>query len=343
MATCTLLVACSGGESRTSPRNREVARAAERERVARRITFGAMGTEVVMEAQANAGSELDGARLDEALTAARVEFDRVEDMMTSWRDSPLVRMNDAADGSPIEVPEELASLVERALTIARLSGGAFDPTFASVGKAWDFKSDPPVIPSAKELEKLLDRVGWSKVTVDSISNTIAMPAGTRIGLGGIAKGYGVDRAMKTLMGFGVEHAIVNAGGDLKALGDDQGKAWEVAVKHPRDLKRAIAVVPVSNVCLVTSGDYERFFEADGVRYHHIIDPRTGQPATGCMSATVTAPDAALADGVATAVCVLGPDLGLEFVERLPKIEAIVVGMDGQVRTSSGLAESTTSH
>ncbi len=301
-------------------------------RIARRVTFGAMGTEVIFEAQGQ-----DAALLDAALAEARAEFDRVEDMMTSWRDSPLVRMNDGADGTPQKVPKELSDLVVRALTVARLSGGAFDPTYASVGKLWDFKAVPPVIPSPSDIAGALDKIGWSKIQVDQERSRITMPKGTRLGLGGIAKGYGVDRAMDVLMQHGVEHGIVNAGGDLKALGTDMGEPWTIAIKHPRDRERAIAIVPVSNVCLVTSGDYERFFELDGERYHHIIDPRTGRPAKGCMSATVTAPDAALADAVATAVCVLGPDIGLEFVERLPKIEAIVVDMEGRVKSSAGLS------
>lgn len=299
---------------------------------AAKITFGAMGTEVTIQ-----GYHADSELLNEAIAAARAELDRVEDMMTSWRDSPLVRMNDGANGEPQKVPQELSDLIQRSMTVARLSGGAFDPTYAGAGKLWDFKADPPVIPAEDTIARALENVGWQKVRVDPESSTVAMPAGTRIGLGGIAKGYGVDRAMQVLINRGIEHAIVNAGGDLKALGTDAGKPWEVAIKHPRDRDRAIAVVPVSNVCLVTSGDYERFFELDGVRYHHILDPRTGRPVVGgCMSASVTAPDAAIADAVATACCVLGPKLGLQFVESLPRIDAILVDIAGQVHVTSGL-------
>jgi len=296
-----------------------------------RIEFGAMGTEVVIEAQHE-----NAALARRAVDQARQEFERVEDVMTTWRESGLTRLNASADGTPISVSLEMAKLVERALTVARLSGGAFEPTFLGVGALWDFKANPPKVPSAEELERALTNVDWRRVRVDVEAQTIAMPAGTQIGLGGIAKGYGVDRAMQVLLDAGIENAIVNAGGDLKALGTDHGKPWEVAIKHPRERERAIALIPVSNVALVTSGDYERFFELDGVRYHHILDPRTGRPATGCMSATVTAPDAALADAVATAVCVLGPEQGLELVERLPRIEAVVVGLDGAVAASTGL-------
>jgi len=300
-----------------------------------RIEFGAMGTEVVIEAEA---ATRDAA--ERLVREARAEFDRVEDLMTTWRDSPLTRLNEVADGSPVEVPPELAALVARALTIARLSGGAFEPTFLGVGRLWDFKADPPVLPGDGDLEAALANVGWDRVRVDLEASTVAMPAGTRIGLGGIAKGYGVDRAMQVLVDGGATSGIVNAGGDLKALGAKDGRPWEIAIKHPRERERAIAIVPVSNVALVTSGDYERFFEVEGERFHHILDPRDGRPARGCMSATVTAPDAALADAVATALCVLGPEVGLELVERLPRVEALVVGMDGEVSRSSGLAERT---
>lgn len=138
------------------------------------------------------------------------------------------------------------------------------------------------------------------------------------------------------MKLGIRHAFVNAGGDLKALGRKHGKLWEIAVRHPRDRENVLALLPVSNTCVVTSGDYERFFDYEGKRYHHIIDPRTGYPSEGCISATVVAPDAAFADALATALCVLGPDQGLALVERLPRVEALVVGMDGSVRATRGL-------
>ncbi len=295
------------------------------------LEFGAMGTEVTITAL---HPDADVAR--RAVLAAREEFERVEDLMTSWRASPLKRMNADADGTAREVPAELAKLVERSLVISRLSGGAFDPTIGAVLRQWDFKADPPVIPGDAVLVQALRHVNWERVIVDVDASTVSMPAGTRIVLGGIAKGYGVDRAMAAMMSEGIENGLVNAGGDLKALGRNGASAWTIGIKHPRDRERAIAAVPVSNVCLVTSGDYERFFEVEGARYHHILDPRTGRPATGCMSATVMAPDAAVADAIATAVCVLGPDLGLKLVARLPRVEAIVVDMQGRVSTSEGL-------
>ena len=294
-------------------------------------TLGVMGTDLVIEV---AGP--DPAALEAAIDAAFAELVRVEDVMTDWRDSPLMRMNAAAGTGPVKVPEELARLVARSLLIAEATGGAFDPTFKSAGQLWDFKAKPPRIPSDEAIAEALTHVGWQKVKVDLAASTVELPKGTAIGLGGIAKGYGVDRAMEVLMERGIQHAIVNAGGDLKALGKRIDQPWRVAVKHPRDRERVLAVIPVSNVCLVTSGDYERFFEHEGVRYHHILDPRSGRPSRGCMSATVLAPDAAFADAVATALCVLTPEEGLAVVAKLPRVHALVVGLDGSVHRSPGL-------
>jgi len=296
-----------------------------------------MGTSLVIEIAGPEAEAADGT-LDRALDAAIAELVRVEDLMTDWRDSPLTRLNAAAGTGPFEVPAELARLVARSLVIAEATGGAFDPTYKSAGKLWNFKAGPPQIPSDSEIAAALVHVGWQKVKVDLEAATIELPAGRALGLGGIAKGYGVDRAMAVLMERGIRNGMVNAGGDLKALGTHQGEPWKVAIKHPRDRERVMAVMPVSNVCLVTSGDYERFIEHEGVRYHHIIDPRTGRPSRGCMSATVIAPDAAFADALATALCVLTPAEGLAVVAKLPRFEALVVGLDGAVHKSPGLAE-----
>jgi len=276
----------------------------------------------------------DDVQLEQALDAAIAEIRRVEDVMTDWRPSPVTKLNDRAGEGPIEVERELAVLLQRSLEIARLTGGAFDITYAGAGKLWDFKSQR--IPSAGVIEAALKNVGFERVVVDLEANTVRLPKGMRLGLGGIAKGYGVDRAMAVLLEHGIQHALVSAGGDLKVLGHKFDKLWEIAIRHPRDRERVLALLPVSNTCVVTSGDYERFFVHEGRRYHHILDPRTGSPAQGCMSATVIAQDAAFADALATAICVLGPEQGLELVEGLPATEALVVGLDGKTRASSGL-------
>lgn len=298
----------------------------------RRLTFAAMGTDVTIEALGR-----DVAALDAALLAAEAELRRVEDLATSWRDSPLTRMNARAGSGPAPIDPELARLIGRGLAVGELTEGAFDITFAGVGRLWDFKADPPVLPSAAELADALATVDYRAVELDLEAGTIALPTGARIGLGGIAKGYGVDRAMAVLLEHGIEHGLVNAGGDLKLLGRNDGEPWRVAVRHPRRPDTVLAMVPLSNTCMVTSGDYERFFEHAGVRYHHILDPRTGYPATGAMSATVIAPDAAFADALATACAVLPTDASLALVESLERVECLLVDLQGGVHRSSGLA------
>ncbi len=297
----------------------------------RERSLGVMGTELEIKVLGR-----DLARLEEALDAAVVEIQRVEDLMTDWRPSPLMELNAAAGQGPIEVAPELATLIARGLRLGELTGGAFDITYAGAGKLWDFKRQPPVVPDEEAVRAALAHVGYRRVRVDLEKSTVDLPEGMRLGLGGIAKGYGVDRAMAVLLEHGIEHGIVSAGGDLKVLGRKFGKPWEIAIRHPRDRERVLAVLPVSNTCVMTSGDYERFFDHEGKRYHHILDPRTGFPATGCMSATVVAQDAADADSLATAMCVLGPKRGLALVEELPRVEALLVGMDGKVHVSSGL-------
>ncbi len=295
---------------------------------------GVMGTDLQIKVLGR-----DRARLEAAVEAADHELRRVEDMMTDWRPSPLTRLNDAAGQGPFEVPAELAAIIARAREVSRITEGAFDVTYAGVGRLWDFKVRPPKIPDAEQISAGLRLVDSSRLKVDPSQRSVAVPRGMQIGLGGIAKGYGVDRAMQVLLDLGIEHAIVNAGGDLKALGRNGDEPWEVAVKHPRDPEHVIAVLRVSNTAMVTSGDYERFFEHDGRRYHHILDPRTGYPSEGAMSATVIAPHAEFADALATALCVMGPEQGIPLIEKLRRVEAIVIDMAGNPHATSGLRDS----
>lgn len=294
-------------------------------------TLSVMGTELSITA-----FHADASTASKAIDAAIREMQRVEDLATDWRASPLMTLNRASGDGPHPVPSELAELIDRSLLCSQLTQGAFDCTFRAVGELWDFKASPPRIPSQAQVQAVLPQVGHDKVQVNLAAATVTRPEGLWIGLGGIAKGYGVDRAMAVLMEHGIENAIVNAGGDLKALGKNGDELWSIAIRHPRDQARMIAVLPVANTCVVTSGDYERFFEHDGKRYHHILDPRTGFPSTGAISATVVAPDAAVADALATALCVLPPEQGIALVEQLPRVEALVVGMDGEILATIGL-------
>ncbi len=308
--------------------------------VVRDRALSMMGTDVKIIVVAKEGA-VDVSSLDAALDAAVVEFARVEDLMTDWRPSPLETLNQSAGLGPRVVPKELARFIVRAAEISELTEGAFDATYGAVGQLWRFRGEPE-LPDPAEVAAALAFVGAQQVVVDLERNTVTLPAGFRIGLGGIAKGYGVDRAMRVLIDHGICNALVNAGGDMKILGEYCGAPWEVAIRHPRSARKpggaraAMAVLRLSNTCVVTSGDYERFFTIDGVRYHHILDPRTGYPATAAMSATVLAPDAAFADALATALCILGPERGLAIVRKLPRVEALIIDLAGDAHASPGL-------
>ena len=301
--------------------------------VHRERELGVMGTDLIIRAYGT-----DGDSLDRAIDAAVAELRRIEDLATDWRDSPLMDLNAHAGQGPRRVDSELLSLIERALRMAAVTGGAFDPTFAGVGRLWRFDGGEPRLPDSADIAAALGTIDHTRVRVDTAAHTVELPSGFRLGLGGIAKGYGVDRAMQVLVAHGVTAGVVNAGGDMKVLGLREGRPWEIAIKHPRDRDRAMAVLHVSNVAVVTSGDYERFLEIDGERYHHILDPRTGYPSTGCLSATVVAPSAQDADALATALCVIGPEQGLQLVEQLHRVEAILVGLDGKVHVTEGLRD-----
>ena len=217
-----------------------------------------------------------------------------------------------------------------------MSDGAFDVTYASVGYLYDYRARQR--PSDEQVAAALPAVDYRQVQVDRERNTIRfLRDGLRIDLGGIAKGYAVDRSIDQLRKLGIEHAMVNAGGDTRLIGDRRGKPWIVGVRDPRNEGKMVTRLPLENEAISTSGDYERYFEEDGVRYHHILVPGTGDVARAVRSATIIGPDATLTDGLSTTVFVLGVERGMALVSRLPGVEAIIVDKDGRIFYSDGLA------
>ncbi len=281
----------------------------------------------------------DQAVCDRAVAEARAEIDRLDRMMTDWKpESPLMDVNRAAGAMAVEVPPELLFIVERSLRISELTGGAFDISFAGAGKLWNWRV--PVIPSAEAVKASLENVGWRGIAVDPKAKTLFLSKpGMRIGLGAIAPGYAGDLAMAKIRALGIQDACVNMSGDVLLIGRKDGKPWNVGVTHPRKKGESLLVLPVSNAAVSTSGDYERYFEQDGKRYCHIIDPRTGYPAEGCRSVTIVAPNLAFADGLATGVFVMGPEKGMALVESLEGVHAAIVAADGTLRMSKGLRPS----
>ena len=273
-----------------------------------------------------------------AITEAIEEIRRVERVMSEWRsDSMISKINKSAGIKEIKVSRELFMMLESSVEISEATDGKFDVTAGSVVKLWDFRAQR--IPTKDEINNVLPAVDYKNIVLNKRNSSVYIKdRRTKVGLGGIAKGYAVDRAVDVIKKRGFAEFSVNAGGDLFVVGDHQGKPWKVGLQHPRDPGRIIALIPVTNAAVLTSGDYERYFEKDGVRYSHILDPGTGMPARLCQSVTVLAPRTYIGDAVATGVFILGPERGMSVIEKLPGFEAIFVDADGELHVSSGLPD-----
>jgi thiamine biosynthesis lipoprotein len=272
-----------------------------------------------------------------ALVAAVMEeYRRIDRAMSTYKpDSEISLVNARAAAGPIRISEELFSLLQRSVELSVASGGAFDITYESVGYLYDFRARQR--PNEAQIRERLAAIDYRHIVLDPTARSVAFKAdGVKINLGGIAKGYVVERAADMLRERGVEHALLNAGGDTRVLGDRRGQPWIVGIRHPRIAGEVVTRLPLVDEAISTSGDYERFFEEGGRRYHHIINPRTGQPTEGVLTVTVIGPDGTLTDGLDTAIFVMGAEAGLEMLERYPDYEAIIVDSTGRVSYSSGL-------
>jgi len=272
-----------------------------------------------------------------AVDAVLTEMRRVDALMSHYKpESQLSQINARAAEAPVVVDPELARLIALSLECSAQTGGAFDITYASVGYLYDFRAHAH--PTDEQIASRLDAVDWRHVRVDLEASTVsfARPE-VRIDLGGIAKGYAVDRAVALLAARGIGHASVTAGGDSRILGDRFGRPWLVGIRHPDDPGQVIARIPLEDAAISTSGDYERYFDEDGQRFHHIIDPGTGKSAGEVRSVTIIGSNATRTDALSTSVFVLGPQRGLEFIEKLGDVDAVIVRSDGKVLYSSGLA------
>lgn len=278
----------------------------------------------------------DPAEAKRLLAAGMAELDRIEQAMSTYRDSSEISaVNRLAADGPVPVSAELGQLVVRSLELSARSGGAFDITFDSVGRHYEFRSR--VRPDDATIARDLPAIDYRHVEVGPDGRAIRFTRpGTRINLGGIAKGYACERVIALLEAAGVRHALANAGGDTRFLGDRRGQPWVVGIRDPDEAGRVVTRLALDDEAVSTSGDYERYFDEDGVRYHHILNPGTGRPAEGIRSVTVIGPDATLTDGLSTSVFILGADAGIRLVESMPGYEAVVVDSTRGVRFSKGL-------
>jgi thiamine biosynthesis lipoprotein len=279
----------------------------------------------------------DDLREGEAAAAAVMqEMHRIDRTMSPHKPgSELSRINREAAQRAVPLSEEMWGLLTRAVAFSALSGGAFDISYAAAGQHYDYRARKR--PDAATLAAAQARVGWRKLCLDPHGRTLRFAEpGMRIDLGGFAKGHAVDNAATLLRQRGIAHAMVSAGGDSRVIGDRCGRPWSVAIRDPRREGQAVAVLPLEDVSISTSGDYERYFDDGAERVHHLIDPATGRSPQGVHSVTVLADDGLSCEALSKAVFVLGPVQGLALIETVPGVDAVVVDSAGTLHASSNL-------
>lgn len=296
-----------------------------------RVEDGIMGTRIVVELWAENRDQGDA-----AIEAVLGEMRRIDTDMSTYKPASEVSIvNARAAATPVRISQELFELLTNALEYSRITDGAFDITYASVGYLYDFRGH--VRPTQTQIERALPGINYRHVLLDPKARTVKFSqAGVRIDLGGIGKGHAVDQGIRVLQSRGIAHALVTAGGDSRIIGDRFGKPWVVGIRHPDRKEEVIARIPLEDAAISTSGDYERYFDEDGVRYHHIIDPHTGQSASKVRSATLIGPTATRTDGLSKTAFVLGAQRAIEIYDRLEDVDAIVVTPDGRVLYTKGL-------
>ena len=298
----------------------------------KRVTDGIMGTRITVELWSE-----DRDKAESAIDALLDEMRHIDESMSTYKPtSELSQVNAHAADGPMHISKELFDLLVTANQYSELTEGAFDITYASVGYMYDFRKH--IRPSEAEIGKALPAINYRHVLLDPKTQTVRFTQkGVRIDLGGIAKGYSVDCGIDVLKAHGVTRAYVSAGGDSRIIGDRFGKPWVVGIRDPRKGEgEVITRIPLVDAAISTSGDYERFFDEDGVRYHHIIDPHTGHSASKVRSATIIGPLAVRTDGLSKTAFVLGPEKAMEIYNRIDDIDAIIVKLDGTVIYSKGL-------
>jgi len=283
-----------------------------------------------------ANSENEGNQL---IDLAVSEISRIEKVISSWNpNSETSSVNKNAGIQPVKVSEELFKLIERALSISKLTDGAFDISYASMDRIWKFDGSMKTMPSEEKIKASVLKVGYKNIILDNYNQTVFLKKkGMKIGFGAIGKGYAADKAKALLKNKGVKAGIINASGDLNAWGKQaDGKDWMVAITNPLNKEKAFSWLPVRDAAVVTSGNYEKFARFNGILYSHIIDPRTGYPSTGIISVTVLTKNAELADAISTSIFVMGVETGLNFINQLKGIECIIVDENNKVHTSKNI-------
>lgn len=269
-------------------------------------------------------------RLEEGVT----EIKRIEALLTEFNDTSVTaQLNASAGIAPVSVPSEVYQLIQRCQQLSAITQGAFDITAGALKRLFNFKQDHFQWPEAVALEQALSQTGYQRITLLDNNRVFLQQTGMRIGFGAIGKGYAADKVKALWVASGATSGVINASGDLTAWGT---KPWKVGIVHPDDPDKMLLWLPVQNASVATSGNYEQYVERQGVRYSHNIDPRSGRPVPYIKSVTVISPSAELSDALATAVTVMGPSVGLDFINQLPDVHCIIIDGKNKVFQSENI-------
>lgn len=300
--------------------------------------LGLMGSKFDITVVANSEEE-GNTFIDKAVQ----EIQRIENLISSWKaTSQTSVINQNAGIKPVKVDDELFQLIKRSIAISKITDGAFDISYAAIDRIWNFNGQETPMPSPSEIAASVEKIGYQYIELNEKESSVFLTKkGMKIGFGAIGKGYAADKAKDLLIKAGVTAGIINASGDMNTWGKQpNGNPWKIAITNPLDKTKNYGLFELENQAVVTSGNYEKFVIIDGKRYAHIIDPRTGMPTQGILSVSVFAPKAELADALATSIFVMGVDAGLNVINQLPQVEAIIVKSDGSLATSTHINIST---
>lgn len=288
-----------------------------------------------------ASNEKEG---NEYIDSAIFEITRIEKLISSWDlNSETSLINKHSGIKPIKVDKELFDLIERSIAISTLTNGAFDISYASMDRIWNYDGSMRKMPSDEEISNSIKKVGYQNISIDKEAQTVFLKLkGMKIGFGAIGKGYAADKAKALLIEKGVKAGIINASGDLNAWGKQaDGSDWMVAITNPLNKNKVFSWLPINDSAIVTSGNYEKFISFDGIRYSHIIDPRTGYPSTGIISTSIMTSNAELADAISTSVFVMGVETGLDFINQLKGVDCIIIDEENKIHISNNIKLSNT--
>jgi thiamine biosynthesis lipoprotein len=284
--------------------------------------------------------EPDENRADWLIDQAIAEIRRIEGLLSTFLpESETNRINDMAGISPVEVSGEMIALIQRAQRISALTQGAFDLSYGSIDKRlWNFDLTMKSLPDVAIARKSVRLINFKNIEVDPLNRTVFLKEkGMRIGFGGIGKGYAADRAKEVLVKEGVSSGIVNASGDLTTWGkQENGEPWTIGIADPNVANHLFSYINITDMSVATSGNYEKFVEINGKRYSHTIDPRTGMPVSGIKSVTIISPFAELSDALATPVMIMGTDIGLDLLNQMKQVAALIIDDSNRLKTTRNI-------